>query len=146
MLGLWNMKKILAVISLSLLMSSRLFADHCGHDVDRSWEYKTEKFINEYRKYASWTFKNKTDKSIVITHIGLKSKGDKIMADVKKDISLKPFGVAYGKIYVGDLNLDVAGTGFTRCRYGTVAKKKSTTFKPKSKSGAQKWLDKIRGN
>ena len=129
MLVSWNMKKLLAVISLSLLMTSKVFADHCGHDVDRSWKYTSSK------SYASWTFKNKTDKSIVITHIGLYSKGDKIMADVKKDIYLKPFGVAYGKIYVGDLNLDVAGQGFTRCRYGKVTKKKSTPLKPKKKKG-----------
>ena len=127
------MKKILTVVVLSFLISSRLLSDHCGHDVDRSWNYKTEKVFNENYKYASWTFKNKSDKSIVITHIGLNSKNGKTMADVKKDIYLKPFGVAYGKIYVGDLNLDVAGTGFTRCRYGTVAKKKSTPLKSKPK-------------
>ena len=115
------------------MISTRLLSDHCGHDVDRSWNYKTEKVFNENFKYASWTFKNKSDKSIVITHIGLNSKNGKTMADVKKDIYLKPFGVAYGKIYVGDLNLDVAGTGFTRCRYGTVAKKKSTPLKSKPK-------------
>ena len=134
------MKKLLAIIVLSLSMSSRLFADHCGHDVDRSWEYTSSK------NYASWTFKNKTDKSIVITSIGLKSKSGKYMADYDREIYLKPFGVAYEKIFVGDLNLDVAGSGFTRCRYGTVAKKKSTPYKLKQKSGAQKWLDKIRGN
>ena len=134
------MRKLLAIIALSLLMSSKLFADHCGHDTDNSWKYTSSK------SYASWTFKNTTDKSIVITHIGLKSNTDKIMADVKKDIYLKPFGVAYGKIYVGDLNLDVAGGGFTRCKYGTVAKKKSSPYKPKQKSGSQKWLDKIKGN
>ena len=133
------MRKLLAIIALSLLMSSKLFADHCGHDTDNSWKYTSSK------SYASWTFKNTTDKSIVITHIGLKSNTDKIMADVKKDIYLKPFGVAYGKIYVGDLNLDVAGGGFTRCKYGTVAKKKSSPYKPKQKSGSQKWLDKIKG-
>ena len=134
------MKKILAVVVLSFLISSRLLSDHCGHDVDRSWKYTSAK------SYASWTFKNKTDRSIVITSIGLKSKSGKYMADYNREIYLKPFGIAYGKIYVGDLNLDVAGTGFTRCRYGTVAKKKSTPFKSKQKSGAQKWLDKIRGN
>ena len=134
------MRKLLVIIALSLLMSSKLFADHCGHDTDNSWKYTSSK------SYASWTFKNTTDKSIVITHIGLKSNTDKIMADVKKDIYLKPFGVAYGKIYVGDLNLDVAGGGFTRCKYGTVAKKKSSPYKPKQKSGSQKWLDKIKGN
>ena len=134
------MRKLLAIIALSLLMSSKLFADHCGHDTDNSWKYTSSK------SYASWTFKNTTDKSIVITHIGLKSNTDKIMADVKKDIYLKPFGVAYGKIYVGDLNLDVAGGGFTRCKYGTVAKKKSSPYKPKQKSGSQKWLDKIKGS
>ena len=140
MLESWNMKKILSTIALSLLISSKLFASHCGHDVERTWKYTSSK------TYASWTFKNKTDNSIVITHIGLNSKTGKTMSDVEKSIYLKPFGVAYGKIYVGDLNLDVAGTGFTRCRYGTVAKKKSTPFKPKQKSGAQKNLDKIRGN
>jgi len=50
-----------------------------------------------------------------------------------REIYLKPFGIAYGKIYVGDLNLDVAGTGFTRCRYGTIAKKKPKPLKSKPK-------------
>ena len=140
MLGSCNMKKLLAIVFLNILISGNLLADHCGHDVDRSWKF------TKGESYASWTFKNKTDKSIVITHIGLYSKNEKIMADVKKDISLKPFGKAYGEIYVGDLNLDVSGQGFTRCRYGTVAKKKLQPYKPKQKSGAQKWLDKIRGN
>ena len=73
------MKKFLSIIALSLLISSKLFASHCGHDFDRNWKYTSAK------TYASWTFKNKTDKSIVITHIGLNSKTDKTMADVKKD-------------------------------------------------------------
>ena len=134
------MKKIVISLFMVLLCCTQVLAGHCGHDVDRSWEYISSK------SYASWTFKNTTDKSIVITHIGLKSKSDKIMADVDQQIYLKPFGVAYGKIYVGDLNLDVAGVGFTRCKYGSkpIAKKKKYKFK--QKSGAQKLLDKIRGN
>ena len=135
------MKKILIIIIFSFIFTQSSYADHCGHDVDREWEYTSNK------SYASWTFKNKTDKSIVITHIGLNSKDQKTMADVEKNINLKPFGVAYGKIYVGDLNLDVAGTGFTRCRYGKVsAPKKYVPLNTKNKSGSQKFLDKILGN
>ena len=38
---------------------------------------------------------------------------------------LKPFGVVSVKMYVGDLNLDVAGSGFSRCEYGKPVVKKN---------------------
>ena len=125
------MKKFFAIIALSLLMSSKLFADHCGHDTDDSWKYTTSK------SYASWTFKNTTDKSIVITHIGLYSKSDKIMADVKKDIYLKPFGVAYGKIYVGDLHTNFSSPTRWFCSQFMTRPKKFKLQRTRNSPGLQ---------
>ena len=124
------MKKLLGVIVLGLLWCNVGFAT-CGEDVKRSWKYSDNK------NYAKWTFKNTSDKSIVMTSIGLYSKSDKIMSDVSKNIYLKPFGVANGKIYVGDLNLDVAGSGFTTCRYGKPeVKKQSSSSSSSGKKGS----------
>ena len=49
-------------------------------------------------------------------------------------------------VYVGDLNLDVSGSGFTSCRYGTISTTKTYNPPKKKKSGAKKLLEKIFGN
>ena len=111
---------------------------NCGHDLDRSWEWSSGK------THMLWTIKNKTNKSIVITSVGLWAKDNKTeMLRKKKEYYIKPFGVKEIRVYVGDLNLDVSGSGFTSCRYGTIST--TNTYKPpkKKKSGAKKFLEKI---
>ena len=74
-------------------------------------------------KYARWTFKNKTKKDIIITSIGLWAKDNQtVMAEAKRKIHLKPFGVIYSTLYVGDINLEVKGSGFSSCKYGVPSK------------------------
>ena len=60
--------------------------------------------------------------------------------------NIKPFGVKEISVYVGDLNLDVSGSGFTSCRYGTISTTKTYNPPKKKKSGAKKLLEKIFGN
>ena len=109
--------------------------------MDRTWFY-TSNFSSNYQvsksraKYQKWTFKNKTDKQITIYSVGLWSKGKKVMKEQTVKKYLKPFGVVSVKMYVGDLNLDVAGSGFSRCEYGkpvvkNTYKKPSTYSNPK---------------
>ena len=123
------------IITLSViiffLINSNSWADHCGHDIDRSWIY-TKGYSSNYRvdksraKYANWTFKNKTKKHITIKSIGLWSKDRVEMKRYKANKYLKPFGVINIKMYIGDLNLDVAGSGFSSCKYGKPVVKKNT--------------------
>ena len=134
------MKKLLVtIISLTALWTQNLLAN-CGDDLKGSWKYTNVKTQVEY------TWKNYADKSIVITRVGLITANDQYVKKIEKELGIKPFGVRTYKFYVGDVNLDVVTHGSWNCRYGNVAVKKSTPFKPKQKSGAQKWLDKIRGN
>ena len=86
---------------------------------------------------------NKTNKQITIKSIGLWSTNREIMKEQKKfDKYLKPFGVIELKMYVGDLNLDISGSGFSRCTYGKPPKKSSQPLYKKHHS--EKILRKIR--
>ena len=136
-----NMKKLLGIVVLGLLWCNVGFAGHCGHDLDRDWEWGSGK------TYMVWTIKNKTNKSIVITSVGLWAKDNETeMLRKKKEYYIKPFGVKEISVYVGDLNLDVSGSGFTSCRYGTISTTKTYNPPKKKKSGAKKLLEKIFGN
>lgn len=125
------MKKVLILTTFLILIGNTgLYANHCGHDTTRSWKftstYNSSYAVNKSRaKYALWTFKNKTNKQITIKSIGLWSTNREIMKEQKFDKYLKPFGVIELKMYVGDLNLDVSGSGFSRCTYGKPPKKSS---------------------
>ena len=124
------MKKLLGIVVLGLLWCNVGFADHCGHDLDRSWDWSSGK------THMEWTIKNKTNKSIVITSVGLWAKDNETeMFRKRNEYYIKPFGVKKIRVYVGDLNLDVSGSGFTSCRYGTIST--TNTYKPpkKKKSG-----------
>ena len=120
-------------------MISYSWSNHCGHDTDRSWFY-TKNYSSKYAvnksnspKYARWTFKNKTNKQITIQSIGLWSKGRMIMKEQKVNKYLKPFGIINVRMYVGDLNLDVAGSGFSRCNYGKPIVEKNKSYSNRSK-------------
>jgi uncharacterized membrane protein YhaH (DUF805 family) len=126
------MKKTLLFVFF-LIYSFEASASHCGHDIDRSWHFTSSSYsknkltksqINSgMAKYARWTFKNKTKKDIIITSIGLWAKDNQtVMAEAKRKIHLKPFGVIYSTLYVGDINLEVKGSGFSSCKYGVPSK------------------------
>jgi hypothetical protein len=69
-----------------------------------------------------WTFKNKSEKTIIYTGIGLFTKNDKIMYEKKTKEYLLPYSILNTNVYVGNLNLEIAGSGFSRCEYGEVPK------------------------
>ncbi len=124
----WKMKKLLRIVVLVLFLSGNAHAK-CLDDLNPSWKYIDFGFGKEMQ----WSVKNTGNKSIIITKFGLKSKDGLIMvADIPtqdyskgwKPISednfyLKPFGVTSRRTNVKDLNLDVAGSGFINCKYGT---------------------------
>ena len=121
------MKKFLAIIILCIFWNVNAYAK-CSDDLDRSWKYGPDNYFMIY------TFKNKTNKSIIITRVGLKDKSGNIMAEQKvyvrkcadcgvpvgdDDLYINPYGVNKILISVNHLNLEVAGSGFWSCKYGT---------------------------
>ena len=134
------MKKLLAtIIFLTAISTQNLYAG-CSDDLKGSWEY------TNLKTQVNYTWKNYGDKSVVITRVGLITANSQYVKKYEKELGIKPFGVRTYQFYVGDVNLDVVTHGSWNCRYGNVAVKKSTPFKPKQKSGSQKFLEKILGN
>ena len=129
-------------------MSGNAYAG-CTDDLDvtRKWVE-----IMEGDKEILFTIKNKSDMNIVITEIGLYSKNNTIMHSEKPygkpydeelskpigddDFYLKPFGVSKRLLIVSRLNLDVAGEGFFRCKYGRKPVATSQTNKSSSSSSS----------
>ena len=107
----------------------------CHDDIDTSWRYSNDKTS------IIWTRKNKTKNSIIITGQGLWAKNNKtVMIKTTKEILVKPFEVKTSQIYLGNLNLDVAGSAFSSCKYGSVVKASSNSNYNKSKSDeGMKW-------
>ena len=157
MLESWIMKKLLAVIILSLLMSSKVFAEQaCNEIIDFDW-YWTDRLGSEVNRSsaerAKFIIKSTGNKGIKITQLRLSTKNKNIVVKEPRDIYLAPYGKVTSYLYdLNNYNLDVVGSGGYSCRYGSKPIKKSgqtldEILKQKNKkSGAQKWLDKIRGN
>ena len=140
-------KLLLLILFGVFFANTSSLANHCGHDMDRSWfysksslkkydyysqTYKYQKVKKNYAKYQVWTFKNKTNKKITIKRIGLYASDNKTVMKRKNiDLYLKPFGVITATMYIGDLNLDVSGYGFSACRYGQPVVKKNDAYKKK---------------
>ena len=123
------MSKNFIIIYVSLVFFSMLTIDakaDCTMDVDRSWSYNTS------NTHMVWTFKNKSDKTIMYSGIGLKTKDDKIMYEKKTKEYLAPYSILRIEVYVGNLNLDVAGKGFTRCEYQEKPKLEEPNYNTKN--------------
>jgi len=133
-----NKLTFLFLFLISLIFSSQLLAN-CINDIDKSWRY-TSSYNTNYivpksrAKYQRWEFKNKTEKQITINSISLRSKGGLTMKESVVKRYIKPFGVTVIRMYVGDLNLEVAGNGYYKCQYGKPTVKKSNSYKPKTSS------------
>ena len=157
MLELWNMRKFLAIIVLSLLCSNKGFAElGCNDYIDFDW-YWINNFGKQVSKSeahrANMVFKNTGNKGIIITEIHLKTKNKDIVVKEPRKTYLQSYGKIETAIWdLNKYNLDVVGWGGYRCKFGSKPVKKSSQtldeiLKQKNKkSGAQKWLDKIRGN
>jgi hypothetical protein len=128
------MKKFLVTIILVLFLSGNAYAT-CYDDLDVNREWVE---IMSGKKDMLLTFKNKSNKDVIIAEMGLKTKSGTVMHSEKpdpepydpkkasqrigeEDFYIKPFGVSKRLIIVSRLNLDVAGKAFYRCKYGTRA-------------------------
>jgi hypothetical protein len=126
------MKKLLLIIFISTICQE--VYSKCNDDIDRNWFWtkssskkysyysktsKWEKAKKTNASYQVWEFKNKTNKKITIKRIGLYASDNQTKMKQKNvNLYIKPFGVRSTYMYVGDLNLDVAGSGFSACFYG----------------------------
>ena len=140
------MKRFLLIIILGFLWSGNAYSN-CYDDLDASWKYADDK------RMMIWSFKNKNNKNIKITKIGLKSKDGKTMYEQQpqvrddpegavlvgdEDFYIKPFGATRPFIYPGKLNFDVAGKGFYNCIYGTITYTNQTNSSSSSTSSKSK--------
>jgi hypothetical protein len=150
------MKRFLLIVILSFLWNAIAYA-RCNDDLDVSNEWVE---IMSGKKDMLLTFKNKSNKDIIIAEMGLKTKSGTVMHSEKpdpepydpkkasqrigeEDFYIKPFGVTKRLIIVSNLNLDVAGKAFYKCKYGTRAvvtnqnnsSSSSSSSKSKQKSG-----------
>ena len=152
-----NMKKLLAIMVLGLLWSSKGFAEQaCNEMIDLNW-YWTDRLGSKVNKSsaerAKFIIKSIGNKGIKITKLRLSTKNKDIIVEEPRDIYLAPYGKVTSYLYdLNSYNLDVVGSGGYSCRYGSKPVKKSGQTieellkQNNKKSGAQKWLDKIRGN
>ena len=125
------MKKFLVIITLVFLWNKSAYAT-CYDDLDVNREWVE---IMSGKKDMLLTFKNKSNKDIIIAEMGLNTKSGTVMHSEKpdpepydpkkasqrigeEDFYIKPFGVSKRLIIVSRLNLDVAGKAFYRCKYG----------------------------
>ena len=153
----WKMKKLLGIIVLTLLLSDNVYAG-CKVDLDSKVDWV--EIADGKKDTLLFIFKNKSNKNIIIEEMGLKSKNGTIMRSEKpdpepydpkkasqrigeEDFYLEPFGVSRRLIFVSNLNLDVAGNAFYRCKYGTRAvvtkqnKKSSSSSSTKQKEQSE---------
>ena len=107
------MRKFIIIFIYCCLWSNLSFADHCGHDLDKSLTWKNN------GKSVEWLIKNKTGKDITMTGIGVWASDNKtVMKEDERNYHIKPFGIKTIKLWVDDINLDVRGSFFSSCRYG----------------------------
>ena len=147
------MKKLLLIIFISTICQE--VYSKCNDDIDRNWFWtkSSSKKYNYYSKtskwektkktnasYQVWEFKNKTNKKITIKRIGLYASDNQTKMKQKNvNLYIKPFGVRSTYMYVGDLNLDVAGSGFSACFYGEPEKRNALQrAEPKKKYNFEK--------
>ena len=120
------MKKLLGIVVLGLLWCNTTLAG-CVDDLDDKATYI------ENNQYLEFEFKSKSDKAIVISPWGLKSTEGTFMKKSNEEIYIKPFGVKTESLYVGDLNLDVAGKYSFECKYWTKSTSQKKPVKKKVK-------------
>jgi len=109
------MKKVLFTLIIITSLTSKVLAQNtetCGNKFVTAQETKRNGL------QISMIFKNKSDKEITITGVGLWSKDKKIIKDEIREIYLKPYGVVNNSLIIENINMDVAGDWFYRCQFG----------------------------
>jgi hypothetical protein len=120
------MKKVIFTLIIITSLTSKVFAqnnDQCGNSYVTAEETSRDIF-NIYS-----TYKNKSEKNITIVAVGLKSKDGKVMKEVNVNLDLKPFGITSTFYNIQDLNMDIAGSSYYRCRFGVPSAQNTTSSK-----------------
>ena len=116
---------------LGLLWCNVGFADNC-HDY-----LKHEANYNQSNTHLKFEFKSTSNKTIKIYDWGLLSKSGDYMKKTSNPFYVRPYSVITKDLYVGDLNLDVAGRYQYYCTFET--KTTSQKKSKKKKKGGFKW-------
>jgi hypothetical protein len=107
------MKKILWIFLLSFFWCNFVLANHCGHDLEKKLSYSTNK------NTIFWNIKNKTNKNIIITKLGVWAKDNKsVIREDTKGYDISPYAKIRLEFYIGNLNREAFGNYFSACKYG----------------------------
>ena len=137
MLESWSMKKILTIVILGLVWSKPILAGtgaSCELEVDKAQRSKSKGTVT-FEVY------NPTDKAIIVNGVKYYKSDTTFWREYSDIYKVVPYKRSSTIIHYVNIPMD----GW---RYVIQCSKRKTTYiKPKkNKSGAQKWLDKIRGN
>ena len=120
----------------------------CSSDYDYDWRVEDvesllgmNKTVYNVEKYplARFKFKSKTEKSIKIKTIYLKTSDKKIMRSKDYNVTLKPFEILELELSLKDLNRELMKFASVSCEYGIGKDKNSES------TGSKDFLKKIIG-
>lgn len=107
--------KIKLLIMCSLLYTAQAFAS-CYQDVNGSY--------STHKSHYSLEYKNKKDKEIIVYEIGVyKKNSNEVIKKEETKTRIKPYGINTNLIFFHDLNPDLVGKPFYRCKYGSILDK-----------------------
>ena len=118
--------------------------ESCGSKINLDWSWK----FDQYKSYAAYTFKSKSNKAIEITSVALFSGDNKIIESAQNTL-LRPYTVGYASIRIDNLNVDLVTAGSFRCTWssGVSNNNPNPIYTPQqnSSSGPKDFLKKIIG-
>jgi hypothetical protein len=146
MLESWSMKNLFIAISILSLSFSEVFGEVTSGSLTTSWSYDRTYEMITIRAYNSHSSKSLTVTKIKIwnnacSNISTSSAGDRTYAINK---IVRP--LSDRKITINAYLPRISGSRCSVISHDMVEPRVFKPVKPKPKSGAQKWLDKIRGN
>jgi hypothetical protein len=118
--------------------------ESCGSKINLDWSWK----FDQYKSYAEYTFKSKSNKAMEITSVSLFSGDNKIKESVQNTL-LRPYTVGYAGIRIDNLNVDLVTAGSFSCKWSSVVSNNNPnsiyTPQQNSSSGSKDFLKKIIG-
>ena len=146
MLESWNMKNLLIAFSICCLTLSEVFGEVTDGSLTTSWSYDRTYEMITIRAYNSHPSKSLKVTKIKVwnnacSNISSSSAGDRTYAINQ---TVRP--LSDKKITVNAYLPRIKGSRCSVIYHDMIEPRVFKPVKPKPKSGAQKWLDKIRGN
>lgn len=111
----------------------------CYDDFDYDWKVYVSRLASGEDPFAEFKFKSKTDKSIKIKTIYLKTADKKTMRSNDYNVTLKPYEILELRISLKDLNRELMKFASVSCEYGIGKDKNSES------TGSKDFLKKIIG-